>query len=410
MDPSRGPGPTRGSIPVDQGHEVEPSGGFTPSQRALREQLCARLAEPGVRAELADLVNEDDIAAGLPWRLYRELGSRGWLAPHWPARYGGLGLSWAEAAVVAEELALHGVADTAIVNGIYNVGECLLAVGTPEQRQRFLPGLANGDLVATVLLTEPEAGSDLAALATIASAHDGGWVVTGNKVWTAQSRRADVALCAARTGPGSGYAGVSLFLVPMRAAGVRVSRLDTVNVEALYAVELDGLRLPAQSLVGEVGDGWSVLVDALVLERAGLGYQGRARRWLQVLSGWIDEHPDAVDPVAAQEVALLRARVRAGRELAWQTVRKLLAGGPAAAATAAAMAKWYNTRTGTDVTVLAQAIGADLDIVGGRDDQPDGLLAAAAREAMGLELAAGTSEMMLTIVQSDLHRLLETSS
>ena len=389
---------------------MEPSGGFTPSQRALREQLCARLAEPGVRAELADLVNEDDIAAGLPWRLYRELGSRGWLAPHWPARYGGLGLSWAEAAVVAEELALHGVADTAIVNGIYNVGECLLAVGAPEQRQRFLPGLANGDLVATVLLTEPEAGSDLAALATIASAHDGGWVVTGNKVWTAQSRRADVALCAARTGPGSGYAGVSLFLVPMRAAGVRVSRLDTVNVEALCAL---GTRRAATAGTESGRGGRRRLVRAGRCAGPGAGppgYPGRARRWLQVLSGWIDEHPDAVDPVAAQEVALLRARVRAGRELAWQTVRKLLAGGPAAAATAAAMAKWYNTRTGTDVTVLAPAIGADLDIVGGRDDQPDGLLAAAAREAMGLELAAGTSEMMLTIVQSDLHRLLETSS
>lgn len=385
-----------------RGHGVEPSGGFTPSQRALRERVCARLDEPRVRAELATLTDEDDIAAGLPWRLYRELGSEGWLAPHWPTRYGGLGLSWAEAAVVAEELALHGVADTAIVNGVYNVGECLLAVGTPEQRERHLPGLATGELIAAVLLTEPEAGSDLAALATVADTRDGGWVLTGKKMWTAQSQRADIALCAARTGPGLGYAGVSLFLVPMRAAGIRISPLDTVNVEALYAVEFDGLRLPADSLLGTVGDGWSVLVDALVLERAGLGYQGRARRWLQVLADWMDEHPDAVDPESAHRLAMLRSRVRAGRELAWQTVRRLAAGGPPAAATAAAMAKWYNTRAGTDVTVLAQAVGADLD--------PDGRLAAAGREALGLELAAGTSEMMLTIVQSDLHRLLAASS
>lgn len=186
----------------------------------LRVQLVSLLHQPGVWEELASLRPGTGVEEAHPWRLYRQLGARGWLAPHWPVRYGGLSLGWPEAAVIMEELVRHGVPDTAIVNGTYNVGECLLVAGTPAQRHRYLPPLASGNLVATVLLTEPDAGSDLAALETTATPRNGGWTLTGRKVWSAKSHVSELALCAARTS--AGYAGISLFLVPLRVPGVRI--------------------------------------------------------------------------------------------------------------------------------------------------------------------------------------------
>ncbi|MET7728356.1 amino acid adenylation domain-containing protein [Streptomyces mirabilis] len=378
---------------------------FTAEQRRLRGEVRGLLDSPDIQSELAALGS--GAAPGVPerhpWRVYRQLGARGLIAPHWPVRYGGRGLGWVEAGVVAEELALHGVPDTAIVNGIYNAGEAVLVAGTPAQRQRVLPGLAAGRTLATALLTEPEAGSDLASLRCTATRVGTGWELTGTKVWNAKAHLADIAICAARTGNGEGYAGISLFLVPLRAEQVRVTALDTTNVEALYEVTFDRLPLGEEHLLGNAGEGWPLLVSVLTLERAGLGYHGRARRWLAALA----EHLRHIDRPAGAEVdhrmLELRRRSKVGRELAWHAVRGLAAQGPEAAAVPAATAKWFNTELAADVVDLAHAVDGDLS--GGASQS---LLVPAHREAVGLTLAAGTSEMMLTIIQMNLRGLLGT--
>jgi alkylation response protein AidB-like acyl-CoA dehydrogenase len=362
------------------------------SEERFRAQVVDLLSQPDVREELATLGPGTGSEEAHPRQLYGRLGAHGWLAPHWPVRYGGLGLTWAEAAIVAEELVLHGAPDTAIVNGIYNVGECLLRAGTPAQRQRYLPGLASGTLVATVLLSEANAGSDLAALETVARPGDGTWTLDGLKTWSAKSHVAAVALCAARTAPG--FAGITLFLVPLDAPGVHVRALDTVNVEALHEVELVGVTLTEEHLVGQPGDGWPLLGEVLTLERASLSYQARARRWLDTLDRHIHATPGAPTPVVLERLAALSTRVDAGHELAWRAVRRLTTGGTVAATADAAMAKWYNTEIANEVLDLAFDVGAD-----------GAPFEAAQREAVGLTLAAGTSEMMLTIVQSELGRL-----
>lgn len=376
---------------------------FTAGQRQLRGEVRALLTRPDTRSELAALGN--GAAPGAPerhpWRLYRQLGARGLIAPHWPVRYGGRGLGWVEAGVVAEELALHGVPDTVIVNGIYNAGEAVLTAGTAAQRQRFLPGLASGRTLATALLTEPEAGSDLASLRSTATRVGTGWQLSGTKVWNAKAHLADVAICAARTGPGDGYAGISLFMVPLRAEQIRVTALDTTNVETLYEVTFDGLPLDDAQLLGNAGEGWPLLVSVLTLERCGLGYHGRARRWLAALV----EHLRHIDSPAGAEVdhrvLELSRRTKAGGELAWQAVRDLAAQGPEAAAVPAATAKWFNTELAADIVDLAQAVDGDLS-----RGASASTLVQAHREAVGLTLAAGTSEMMLTIVQANLRGLL----
>ncbi|MGH3857164.1 MAG: acyl-CoA dehydrogenase family protein, partial [Pseudonocardiaceae bacterium] len=380
---------------------------FTSAQNQLRQGVRALLAQQDSLAELGELAGgagpnrpEDH-----PWRLWRQLGARGWLAPHWPVRYGGLGLTWVEAGIVAEELALHGVPDTAIVNGIYNVGEFLRVTGTPRQRQRYLPQIASGRMMATALLTEPGSGSDLASLSCAATPHARGWVLTGTKVWNAKAHLAEVAICAARTCAGTGYAGISLFLVPLRGEGVTITPLDTTNVETLYEIRFDGLRLDADQLVGTEGEAWPLLVSILTLERAGLGYHGRARRWFTALSQRLRLADERVAAQLRPRVAALGRRVAVGRELAWQAVHELVAYGADAATLPAATAKWFNTELGADIVDLAQ----EHEHESAGDDAATQVLDYARREALGLTLAAGTSEMMLSIVQANLRGVLAKS-
>ncbi|MFG2684055.1 amino acid adenylation domain-containing protein [Streptomyces sp. NPDC048392] len=379
----------------------------TARQRQLRGEVRALLAAPDAQEELAAL--GAGAAPGAPeahpWRLYRRLGAGGLVAPHWPVRYGGRGLGWTEAGIVAEELALHGVPDTAIVNGVYNFGQAVRAVGTPAQRQRWLPAVASGRLVATALLTEPDAGSDLAGLRTKAVRTVDGWELSGTKIWNAKVHLAEVAICVARTGPGDGYAGISLFLVPLRGPGVRSTALDTTNVETLYEVVFDGLVVGDDHLLGAVGEGWPLLVDVLTLERAGLGYHGRARRWLTALTEHVHRLDGPAGPEAARELPALWRRLKAGRELAWQAVRELDAAGTDAAAVPAAVAKWFNTELASDIVELAHT--ADGDLAGGASAS---MLVPAHREAVGLTLAAGTSEMMLQITQTALRTRLSGSA
>ncbi|WP_433655076.1 amino acid adenylation domain-containing protein [Nocardia sp. CA-128927] len=375
---------------------------FTVAQRRLRGEVRDLLSRNNIRAELAGL---GSAAEGSPERhprlLYRQLGAGRLIAPHWPVRYGGRGLGWVEAGIVAEELALHGVPDTVIVNGIYNVGQVVLLAGTPAQRQRVLPGLASGRSLATALLTEPEAGSDLASLRSVATKTATGWLLSGTKVWNAKAHLADLAICAARTGEGDGYAGLSLFLVPLHANEIRTTALDTINVETLYEVTFDRLPVDDDQLLGRVGEGWPLLVGALTLERAGLGYHGRARRWLNASVEHLRQIDGPLGVETDHRMSGLARRTQAGRELAWHAVRVLAAQGTEAAAVPAAVAKWFNTELAADIVDHARSVDGELS--GGAAESS---LVAAQREAVGLTLAAGTSEMMLSIIQANLRGLL----
>ncbi|WP_086782768.1 acyl-CoA dehydrogenase family protein [Crossiella equi] len=296
----------------------------------------------------------------------RALGERGWLAPDWPVESGGSGLGLVEAAIVTEELALAGVPDSLRVNSIDNLGATVRTAGTPEQRRELLPGLARGELLGCVLYSEPEAGSDLAALTTTARREGTDWVLEGVKTWNVGADLAQVGVCAARTSPET-YTGLSLFLVPM--AEVRVSQVPGLNPEPFCRVVLDGLRLPASALLGPEGGGWPLITEALALERTGLCFAARARRWWRLLG--------ESDPELEEELA-------AARLLAWRCVHQLAEDGDASGTAAA---KWLNSELATRVAGRAWL-----------QSTVDEELRAALREAPGLTLAAGTSEMMLATI------------
>ncbi|WP_198550238.1 acyl-CoA dehydrogenase family protein [Streptomyces silvensis] len=395
--PDEFPGTIRRAFPNNDGVFVLAASAIDDPE--LRSGIRNLLRKPELRAELERVwATPPDADCPHPERVYRELGERGWLAPHWPRRYGGLAASAYATAVTAEELALHGVPDSVRVNTIDNAGATLLAAGSEEQRQRFCPGMAAGEIVFSVLYTEPHAGSDLGSMATTAEPAGDGWRLAGTKTWNARTAQAHFGVCAARVrGHGdNAYAATGLFVVPLDHPGVRVEPIATVNPERFFTVRLDDVVLPADALVGAPGQGWSLLSEALGMERTGVCFAGRARRWFDQLVAALHARGQLEEAERVHRLGALDAEIRSCRLLAWRAVQGLAEGRLNGAAAAAA--KWWTSELAQRVAWLA------FDLLGPavHSDRHFPDLVLAAREAPGLTLAAGTSEIQLTTLATDL--------
>ena len=360
----------------------------TPGLAEFRARVRAALAEPAVAGPLAALraaaEREPDERD-----LYRALGEHGLLAVDWPVEYGGLGLTASHAAIAAEELFLAGVPDTLQVNSIQIVGRFLLLAGTEDQRKRYLIGLSRAELYASVLYTEPGAGSDLAALRTTAVETPDGFVLNGVKVFSLKGHRTDIALCAARTGEADErYEGITLFLIDMRAPGVRRTDIPSIGAEGFHRVELHDVAVGPDQVIGEVGDGWPLLVTALAVERTGLDYALRARRWHAAATERLGAAPE---PAALEQHTRFGVRADAGHALAHAMVRRLDAGN--VDETTFAASKYYTSELAADIATWAATFP-------GAETPAGRVLEAAYLEAPGLTISAGTSEVMLRIVAS----------
>ena len=294
-------------------------------------------AEP-VRAEVRAFT---DSLEGLdePERR-RRLVDSGYLAPHWPAPYG-RGADGVEQLVVDEELRRAGVRRPPLAIAAWVIPTLLLH-GTPEQQERWVRPTLYGRLLWCQLFSEPGAGSDLAALSTRAERVEGGWSVTGQKVWTSMAREATHAILLARTGPPTPEdrrAGITYLVLDMTTPGVDVRPLRELTGDALFnEVFLDDVFVPDDCVVGEVGDGWRLARTTLANERVSMGSGSSFGTGVENLLPAAREHvrTDAVlrDRVAglvveAQSLALLglRSTLRAlggGDPGPESSVRKLL--------------------------------------------------------------------------------------
>lgn len=230
---------------------------------------------------------------------------------------------------------------------------------------------------------------------------DGGWRLSGLKMFSLKGHLTDIGLCAARTGPPeSRYQGITLFLVDLHAPGVRRSVVASIADEQFSRVELDDVRVPAGDRLGEVNNGWPLVTQALTVERTGLDYYLKADRWLTAACEVLDAAagPHGVDDAVLEEIGRHGAAVNAGRLLAWRVLAGLAEG--EVDELAAATAKLYTSElaqriAGWSTARLAGSIGDPrLPAEAAR------LVEASFREAPGLTISAGTSEMMLQIVAS----------
>ena len=203
----------------------------------------------------------------LAWE--RRLGSGGWIGLGWPAEFGGRELSWEHQVIFYEEYARAGGPGRVGHIGEQLVGPTLLAFGSPEQKERFLPGIASGTQMWCQGYSEPNAGSDLAAVRTRASLRDGEWHIDGQKVWTSLAQHADWCFVLARTEPGSSrHRGLSYLLVPMNQDGIEVRPIvQLTGTSEFNEVFFDDARTAAENVVGQPGEGWKVAMGTLAVER-----------------------------------------------------------------------------------------------------------------------------------------------
>jgi alkylation response protein AidB-like acyl-CoA dehydrogenase len=243
----------------------------SPGSRAFRDELRAWLAEHLTDEHRVPALRDPTGASGdwfqrrRAWQ--RVLHSGGWAGVNWPRAYGGRDASLREYAIYLVECARAGAPDPVNVIGLGMVGPTLIAHGTPEQRAH-LAGILSADEIWCQLFSEPDAGSDLGAIATRATPHpDGGWRVNGQKIWTSWGVEGDWGLLLARTGP-PGFGGLSAFLLDLSIPGITVRGIRQLSGETHFSeVFLEDVRLPPGALVGELNQGWSVASGTLVHER-----------------------------------------------------------------------------------------------------------------------------------------------
>lgn len=239
------------------------------TQAGVRRRLGIDLTEvEDQRPQIAEAVAR--IAALPAEQRQAALAEAGLQAPHWPAPYG-RGASPAEQLLIDQELAAAGVARPDLVIGWW-AAPTILEHGTPEQIERFVPGTLRGEFLWCQLFSEPGAGSDLASLRTKAVRTDGGWLLTGQKVWTSAAHKARWGVCLARTDPDAPkHKGITYFLVDMSAPGIEIRPLREITGDSLFnEVFLDNVFVPDEMVVGEVNDGWRLARTTLANERVAM--------------------------------------------------------------------------------------------------------------------------------------------
>jgi alkylation response protein AidB-like acyl-CoA dehydrogenase len=279
-----------------------PTLSFGAEEEALRGRLRSWLAEndPGVQPE----DYHERVAAQIRWQA--TLHAAGFVGLSWPLQYGGAGLSSAAEAVLAEELAGTGMPELINRIGVYMIGPTLMDMAVEEHRRRFLPGMLDASELWCQGFSEPDAGSDLAAVRTRARRDGDELVINGQKVWTSRANIARWCAALVRTDPESQrHRGLSMVVVDMQAPGVTVRPLPQILNEGHFnEVFFDDVRVPADDVIGEVGAGWKVAMQMLSYER-GLFVLERQIR----LRSRLDELADAMIAAGREHDAAVQERI-----------------------------------------------------------------------------------------------------
>ncbi|WP_181782981.1 acyl-CoA dehydrogenase family protein [Pseudonocardia pini] len=289
----------------------------SPEEAEFRTRVRAWLAESLPELPWPEPV---ELADKLPfWRQWqRLLFEGGYAGMSWPKEYGGQGADAKIRAVFTDEADRAGAPERLNTVGEDFAGPTVIAFGTPEQKERFLRPILTGDELWCQLFSEPESGSDLASLRTRAVKVDGGWRITGQKIWTSRAHLATNAILLARTG-GSDlprHKGITYFLLPLDSEGVTVRPLAHMLGEAEFnEVFLDEVFVPDELVLGEVNGGWKVAMATLGFERVGIA-TGRVNTKravddiIEQIRGMADsaDAPLGADPTVRRTVADLYGR------------------------------------------------------------------------------------------------------
>jgi hypothetical protein len=246
-----------------------------PADRAFRAEVREWIAQ-NLPAELCNRSRRIDPPELEPW--HRRLFERGWIAPHWPREYGGMGATLTQQIILFEEISRVG-APTPYPHGLNFIGPLIIEVGTPEQKAKHLPPILTGDVTWCQGYSEAGAGSDLASLATRAELDGDDFIVNGHKMWTTNGHFADWMFALVRTDAKAQprHAGISMLLIDLKSPGITVRPIQTIKGDAEFAEEfLVDVCVPRGNLLGALNDGWRVANRLLGSERFTTGHPRNA--------------------------------------------------------------------------------------------------------------------------------------
>ncbi|HEX9033850.1 MAG TPA: acyl-CoA dehydrogenase, partial [Streptosporangiaceae bacterium] len=348
----------------------------------------------GVRAELAEvasLTGKERTAA---------IAAGGWVLPHLPRPWG-RDARPLEQIVIDEELRAAGVRAHNLLIGAW-VAPALIQYGTPQQQERFLPATLRMEYLWCQLFSEPGAGSDLAGLSTRAEKADGGWRITGQKIWTSLAKQAAWGICIARTDPSAArHDGISYFLVDMHSPGIEVRPLREITGDASFnQVFLDNVFVPDDCLVGEVNGGWRIARTTLANERVSLSQSWTFGSGLTEL---IEVAKTASQPLLA-DVGRLVCEARAIELLGLRVTLKRLSG--TEPGSTGSVRKLLSMRNAQQIAELCWAMAGESGATAtgpssiiGKDGTPNG--AQWARQMMAVRattIGGGTTDIQLNII------------
>jgi alkylation response protein AidB-like acyl-CoA dehydrogenase len=323
------------------------------------------------------------------------IADAGYLMPHWPEPWG-RNATAVEQLVIDEEFTAAGVQRPDLIIGAW-AAPTLIAHGTPEQQERFVGPTLRGEIVWCQMFSEPGAGSDLASLQTRAERVEGGWRVSGQKVWTSMADVADWAILLARTdGTGKGpdrHNGISYFLLDMKTPGVDVRPLRELTGRAAFnEVFLDDVFVPDEMVVGEIGHGWKLARTTLANERVAMSAGSPFGRGVEDVLSDVAALP-AVDAVLRDRVGHLVCEAQGQALLAFRTTLRQLSGadpGPASS-----VRKLVGMRHQQDAAELRFELLGDEGVT---TEGAAGLLAHTMLNTRCLTIAGGTSEVLKNVV------------
>jgi len=302
---------------------------YTTDQEAFRAEVREWLAENVPAKPLASFDTEAGFAAHREWE--RTLAAGNWGMVTWPEAFGGRGCDLIQWLIFEEEYYRAGAPGRVNQNGIFLLGPTLMEYGSEEQKARFLPAMASGEEIWAQGWSEPNAGSDMAAIRCRADRDGDAYVINGQKIWSTRAVYADWVFGLFRTDPDSErHHGLSKILVPLDAEGVTVRPIEQLNgLPGFAEIFFDDVRVPAFNLLGEEGAGWQIAMATAGFER-GLMLRSPARfqQATRRLVGLYREHSaDILDPSVEDDVVRCYMDAEAYALSTYQTASRLVKGG-----------------------------------------------------------------------------------
>ncbi len=368
---------------------------LTDQERALQAQVRAFCDEHLPRGSFEPGLG---MSSGPSKELSRELGRRGWLGMALPKQYGGSDRSTVDRLVVVEELLRRGAPLEQHWTADRQSGVVINRSGTEEQKRRFLPQIAAGELCFCIGMSEPDSGSDLASVQSRAVPVEGGWKLNGTKIWTSNAHFADWMICLCRTHDSDNpHQGLSQLLIDMKSPGITINPIVLLDGTADFAeVVFEDVFVPEALLLGQPGNGWEQVTSELSFERAG------PERWITpviIVENFLREHAQDLSPAAVDFLGHSVARWWGLRQVSLSVARMIDEG--KAPALQAAMGKDMGTEFEQDVIATLQQL-VDIEPSLHSSSLFSRLLARAVLVAPSWVIRGGTNEVLKGIIAKGL--------